>query len=238
MKGIPPEIDALLWQLAEEGGSAARAEFETRHARYGPELARRIRMVAELKEAGRLVAHRPAFTPRPPRTVPMPRWAVGGALGLGVLAIGAVAYVVASSGERLAAPPVPPSVATQPVSQPPRVVYQKDPDEPKPTIKPQEPKDEPKPTVTPKYLVARDVRIADTSLTSAIELVAAGGGLEVTVAPGFKDKKVSLDYRGLNTIDTLKAMGEENGFTVLEEQEGHVLVVPARDEASIRPLGP
>lgn len=241
MKGVPPEIDALLWRLAEDGSATARAEFELRHARYGPELTRRIQMVAELRQAGRTMARRPAFTPRPTRTMPPPRWAVGSALGLGVLAIGAVAYVIASPSER--ASPTP-SVKPQTVVGPPKTVLPSPPIdstaiEPKETPPQTEvATEEPKPNQTPKYRMPRDTHISDTALTSAIQLVAAGGGLDVTVAPGFEDRKVSFDYTGLDTVDTLKAMGNEYGFTVLEEQEGHFLVVPAREQPSLRRNGP
>ena len=235
MKGIPPEIDDLLWRLAEEGGPSARAEFESRHARYGPELARRVHMVAELRQAGRMVAHRPAFRPRPVRKAAAPRWAVGSALALGTFAVGTVAYVMASSGERPVALIPPRPVKTQPV-EPPVVVYQ---EAPKTIVPKERPKiEEPKPNGTPKYLVKLDTHITDAPLASAISLVAAKGGLEVTVAPGFEDERVSFDYHDLDTIDTLKAMGEEHGFSVLEEQEGHVLVVPAREPSSDRRVGP
>lgn len=241
MKNVPPELDALMWRLAEEGGDAARAEFEARHARYGPELDRRIRMVEELRKAGRTVAHRPAFTPRPVRVAPAPRWTMGAAIGLATLAVGAVAYVVASSGESVVqkASPVP-SMRVDPVvpSREPAVVQSKPPeskvDVPAPVVQ-----QEPAPERTPPYLKPRDVKIEDTGLTTAINLVAASGGLRVTVAPGFENRKVTFEYPGLNTVDALKAMGEEFGFSVLDEEPGHVLVVPAREpESTARRAGP
>jgi len=227
VKGIPPEIDALMWSLAEEGGPVAQAEFEARHARYGPELTRRIRMVAELRQAGKSPVHRPTFTPRPVKVAPTPRWAVVSVVGLAVVAFGAVTYVAVSSGEK------PKTVIQQ---DPP----QKTPEPPKPqttytppfhdpivnNIPPEVPQDPPK--KVPAYMKPRDIKIEQTSLTTAIALVAQGSGLQVTVAPGFEDRQVTLDYRGLNAIDTLHAMGEQYGFTVLQEEEGHVLVVPAR----------
>jgi hypothetical protein len=98
---------------------------------------------------------------------------------------------------------------------------------------------EPKPEKPADYTKPRDVRIEDTDLTTAITLVAQGSGLQVTVAPGFKDRRVSLDYRGLSAFDILRAMGEQYGFTVFQESEDHVLVVPARSEdTSSRRVGP
>ena len=238
MKGIPPEIDDLLWRLAEDGGPAARAEFETRHARYGPELSRRVRMVAELRQAGRALVHRPSFTPRPKKVAATPRWAVGAAIGTGTLALGAVVYVLASSGERPTMPPPPPVVRTSPAPPPSPAPVALGSEEPKRPSTPAPPVETEPATPTPKYLVPREVRVADTSLVAAIQLVAAGGGLQATIAPGFEDRKVTHDYRGLNTLDALRAMGQEDGFTVLEEQEGHVLIVPVRDETSVRRVGP
>lgn len=242
MKGIPPEIDALMWRLAEEGGPVAQAEFEARHARYGPELTRRIRMVAELRQAGKTVpVHRPTFTPRPVRVAPTPRWAVFGSVALAVVAVGAISYVAASAGEKPKAPvvqqnpPTPEPSNPAPVNETPKL-----PIEPKtPVVVDNTPVETPDEKPTPDYLKPRDVKIADTNLTAAIMLVGQGAGLQVTVAPGFEDRKVSLDYRGLNAIDTLHAMGEQYGFSVLQEEEGHILVVPARpDQPPARRAGP
>ena len=230
MKGIPLEIDALLWKLAEEGSPVACAEFETRHKRYGTELSRRIKMVEELRAAGKPSVRRPAFTPRPIRSASTPRWAVGGVVALATLAVGAVAYLAASSGERpfqvVSHPPVSPGRPKRTEENPslPRDDRRKPEAPPIPTTTPPS-------APIPGYLTPRDVRIADTTLATAIELVARSGGLRATVAPGFEDRRVSLDYRGLNTIETLKAMGEEYGFSVLDEEEGHVLVVPVRENA-------
>ncbi len=233
MKGVPPEIDDLMWRLAEENSPVAQAEFESRHARYGPELTRRIRMVAQLREAGKPVTHRPAFTPRPSRVAPVSGGAIFAAVSLAVLAAGAVAYVVASGGE-------PPRVAVEPSIRPQPATVAAPPlkdatppanEEPKPLPIPEEAiKPEPQPT----YEKPHDVRIEDTALTTAIDLVAKGGGLQVTIAPGFADRKVTLDYRGLTPVDTLKAMGQEYSFTVVEEEEGKVLVIPVREAATDR----
>ena len=235
MKGVPPEIDALMWRLAEDGGAVAQAEFEARHARYGPELSRRIRMVAELRQAGKTVCHRPTFTPRPVRTAPAPRWAVGSAVGLAILAVGAVAYVAASGGERPASIPPTPKIETSPARVPDSVVQKAPEVRPAPVVSPPE---DPGPAPVAERDKLRDVRIADTSLAAAIELVAAGGGFKATVAPGFPDQKVSLDYRELSSLDMLKAMGERYGFSVLEEGEGEVLIVPARPAEIDRRVGP
>jgi len=245
VKGVPPEIDALMWQLAENGGPVAQAEFEARHTRYAPELSRRIHMVAELREAGKTVVPRPTFTPRPARVAPTPRWAVGAVAGLAVLAVGAVAYVAASGNERRQASPVPaprsvPAVDVGTVTVPQPEVVVKEPAPVEPPLSTVEPRTaEPKAEKRPKYLDPRDTHIAETSLVAAIKLVAAGGGLEATLAPGFVDRTVSVDYGGLNTIDTLKAMGEEHGFSVLEEGEGQVLLIPVRENPDpSRRVGP
>ena len=224
MREIPPELDSLMWRLAEEGGPTARAEFEARHVRYGPELSRRVAMVAELRQAGRTVSPRPTFTPRPIRQTPF--WTMAAAIGLAVVAVGAVAFVVSSEGPKREKPLVKEELPKQttPVVVPPsqRPLPTPEPMATTPSIR------NPKPERVAPYNVARDVRISDTSLTAAIDLVAAGGGLKVTVAPGFEERRVSLDYRGLDTVATLRAMGEEYGFSVIEEEEGNVLVVPVR----------
>lgn len=239
MKGIPPEIDTLMWRLAEEGGPVAQAEFESRHTRYAPELSRRIKMVAELREAGKAVRHRPTFTPRPVRSAPTPRWAVGAVVGMAVFAVGAVAYVAASADEHATKPVPPPNVNVAPPTLPAPIIVQKPDEAPVPKIEPVvPPTNDSGPVATQNDNKPHDVQIKDTSLTAAIALVAAGGGLKVDVAPGFRDQNVTLDYRGLTAIETLKAMGEQYGFTVFEQEEGHLLVVPARETTPDRRIGP
>lgn len=243
MKGIPPEVDALMWQLAETGNPVAQAEFESRHARYGPELTRRIRMVGELRQAGKTVVHRPTFTPRPAKVAPASRWAVGAAAGLAVIAFAAVVFVTTTSREKAIAPAPNPVAYPSPTPPPLRSTVPPAPDEKvpdKPSLNDGEvsPVD-PSPEKPKDYSKPRDIRIEDTQLTAAITLVAQGSGLEVTLAPGFKDRRVSLDYRGLSAIEILTAMGEQYGFTVFQESEGHLLAVPARaEEDSSRRIGP
>ena len=232
MKGVPPEIDDLMWRLAEESSPVAQAEFESRHARYGSELARRIQMVAQLRAAGKPVTHRPAFTPRPTRVAPVRSGAIFAAFGLAALAVGAVAYVIASGGE-------PPRVAVEPTVRPQPAPPVTPPKVENPLVKeepmPLHPFEEAiKPQPQPTYEKPHDIRIEDTALTTAIDLVAKGGGLQVTIAPGFADRKVTLDYRGLTPVDTLKAMGQEYSFTVVEEEAGKVLVIPVREAATDR----
>lgn len=233
MKEVPLEIDDLMWRLAEEANPVAREEFEARHTRYGPELSRRIRMVDELRRAGKAVSRRPAFTPRPARAA-VPRAAVGATLALAVLAVGAVAYVVASGGEKAveAKPiPSPPRIIVAPPAIPP--VVQKT---PVTTPEPKKPKIE-EPEKAPVAARPVDLQIKDTDLAGAIRLVAQAGGLDVTLAPGFPERRVTFDYGSLTPLDTLKTMGENYGFSVIEEEAGQYLVVPARETASNRRVG-
>ena len=242
MKGIPPEIDALMWQLAENGNPVAQAEFEARHTRFGPELTRRIRMVGELRQAGKAVTPRPTFTPRPARVVPPSQWAVGAAIGLAVVAVAAVTFVATTSGAKPSVPtPKPQVVHEGPVAPSPTSKPSPETSPPKDPVTSNEDRqpDDPKPEKASDFMKPRDIRLEDTSLTAAITLVAQGSGLEVTLAPGFQDRRVSLDYRGQSAIEILREMGEQYGFTIFQESEGHLLAVPARsDETSSRHIGP
>lgn len=243
---IPPEIDALMWQLAESDNPVAREEFERRHLVYGPELARRIRMVAELREAGKSGTPRPRFVPRTPKTAPASKWLVAATAGIAAIAVIAIAAVVLegpSAAPRVTEHPrkISPTVdrsnpapTPNPGSSPvvPPVDQGPTPEQPDPNSSPPEVK-------TPDYRKPRDVRLADVPLPDAITLVAANTGLKVEVAPGFETTHVTIDYHDLSPIDTLKAMGEKYGFTVFEQEEGHVLVLPVRaNEAPDRRLGP
>jgi hypothetical protein len=238
MKKVAPELDDLMWAIAEDGKPQAVAEFEARYPQFGPELARRINMVKGLKgekrrsEAG-AVPSIPRFVPREPRPASPPPRAVAITAGLVLAALAAASFTITSF---VAAPP---KVVTEPTPAPREpVAVRRGPDTviPDPVVetpKPELPKPQvadPEPPPTPRYLLPQSVSIKRAPLQTALQMVAMQGGLQLEMAPGMPNPEVAVDYEGKNTIEILEDLGRQYAFTAFDQGNGSVLIIPARDE--------
>jgi hypothetical protein len=236
---IPREIDDLMWSVVESGDMAAIDQFADRYPMYKAELGKRLGAVRKLRASrpGMEAAHAPRFTPKSGTTTPLPsrqpRWAMGlaAAAALSALAFGStVAYrelVLNRPAPVVRVEPVPtdpvevPEVAVKgPTTQDYRVY---DPDK-SGTVPPRQPEPRVMPWDKPIAFRAEGIR-----LMNAIEAIAMQGSLTIEVAPGMPDISINLDYQDASAISILRALGQNFGFTVLEQQPGTVLLVPERD---------
>jgi len=89
MRNIPPEIDSLIWHIADKADASAVADFSHRYPAYRADLMKRISTVRALRESNR---PRPMAVPAfvyPGKVAPVwPKWSLFGAalVGIGVLA--------------------------------------------------------------------------------------------------------------------------------------------------------
>lgn len=228
MKRLPPEVDRLMWTLAEEGSDRAFSEFEARYPEHRAELGRRIAMLRGLKGQRASTRSRstvPAFVPREPRPA-VRRWAVPVALGLAGLA----AASFFGTRALLAAPePVRPRL-DRPST--PAVVRQ-DPPKP-PTVVPEIKEVPTPPEVLEPYHRPVSLDIKRAKLIDAIHVVAATGKLEVEIAPGLANPDVELRYDQMSVIDILRDLGRQYAFTAFDQGDGKILIIPAVDD----PPGP
>ena len=107
MKKIAPDIDQLMWTIAETGDQRAIDDFEGRFPDLKYELGKRILVLRELRQArqaGAAPRAVPHFEPRAP-AVPSwqrPAWAGAAVLGLAVVALASYALTqsfIRSAGE-------------------------------------------------------------------------------------------------------------------------------------------
>ena len=236
MSKIPADVERLMWLVSESNDPHAIRDFEARFPQFGPELARRRRMVADLKGAkghptppdNRI----PAFTPRPAPTATSARslWVVG-SLAAVALAFGSYSIGVWMTKEPPKLPPVQP-VETRPPVVPDTNIYtppaQTKPNPPEPTAT------VPAGTTPPpvaNHEPLRTLTLANTSLTAALKMIGQVAGYNVEIAPGFKDQQVSIDYTDVTTSEMIRDLGTRYGFTAFDQGEGTLIIVPAVDDA-------
>lgn len=243
MRRLPPEVDQLLWTLAETGSAQAVEEFEARYPQYRYELGRRMTMVRGLKgekvraEKAQAI---PTFRPRPLPSRANPRaLAWTGALVLAALA--AASYTLTTT---LSAPPEPrPDPRPAPVAQtevkpapaPPEPAPHRSSvveNAPKPPPETDETPDDVKPDATPAYLRPQTVKMKRAPLVDALKVIAMQGGLKIVMGPGMPNPDIAVDYEGKNTIEILQDLGRQYAFTPFDQGDGSVLIIPARDDGA------
>lgn len=236
MSKITPEIDQLMWAVAEDGDPKAALDFSRRFPEYAAELDKRRAMVRSLKGAkphGMTVESRPLFAPaKTVKTVSNPA-ALRLAYGFGLAALGLAVFLITSSLSRGPAPIEPAPTAVAVVSPSPVAPNPVPEATPTPTNTPA-----PRPQTPPApYLVPQDFVLQDVSLIVALQMIGAQSGLTVEIAPGFPDVSVRKVFQQQTAVEVLRALGAEYGFTAFEQEPGKVLVVPARDPNNQDPIG-
>jgi hypothetical protein len=79
-----------------------------------------------------------------------------------------------------------------------------------------------------------DLQVNGAPLQGAIQLAAANVGMRVVFAPGMMNPQISTDYRGMSARDILGDLGREYGFTVFDQGDGSLLVIPAVEGPAMR----
>lgn len=235
---ISAELDAFMWTVAESGDDMAIEQFGERYPELRSEMLKRIGMLRELKAS----RPNPAFSNTPPRFVPpvrssgwsMPRWSwVFAPILLAGLAFGsfqvATKYLAGPSKEQKS------DVAKFDVNgfNDPNILQKQR--EPDPNLSVSGPKVGPiKDNAEvveggPIYERPLDLQAENTTLIATLNVIQRKSGLRIERAPGFQDFQISMKYVGLMPIQILQDLGRNFGFSVFEQQPGHVLLIPEVD---------
>ena len=235
MKKLPPDIDDLIWTLAEDGNAIAQDQFRGRYPEYAEALDARITLVKGIKRAkAPATESRPELPKFSPKPNVRPMWTLTpGIAALLLVALGVASFTIVYFTSLATRPPVetvkkgpgrPVAVnfpaANQttnsvPLKEPPRVQT--------PTPQPED----------PAYLRLQSVSFKGANLALALKAIAAQGGLEITIAPGLPEETIDVSYSGVTTIEILQDLGEKYRFTPFDQGDGSVLVIPARDETEV-----
>lgn len=240
MRRVPEELNRLMWLVAEEQDPRAIEEFGDRYPHLRAELSQRLEMVRGLRGA-KVVGARstiPAFSLRngPARS----GWATAGLATAACLVLALVGYAGYRSSQS-AAGAVEPSRSDEPLVRPApdqrgdgHAPHQRTPvlDEPEPTAAPTG-AEAPKGSdvkVSPKL----SVKLNAPSIEEALQALAKQAKVKFTIAPGMPEHEVAADFFDETLANILERLGSAHGFTALEQEEGHYLVIPARPEAPSR----
>jgi outer membrane biosynthesis protein TonB len=237
LKNIPQEIDELMWTIAESGDDTAVVQFCERHPSYRSEMIRRVQSMTALVNAGKTKRQDvPVFKPK--EAAPIQFKSIYWVAGLcGALLLGVFGYAITRptpsqplqvQNEIIEGPK--PELMTE-GNQPPKI-------EQKPEVQEQKTpeKEEPKPPSPEAPVVSEpnegktDINIESSTLHAAIQLVAASGGIAVTIAPGLPNPDVQVKYEEMTPLEVLKEMGKDYAFAVVEDGEKQVIVLPLKDD--------
>lgn len=238
MKKIPPEIDSLMWAVAENPDPATIDDFESRYPDHRYELGRRLATVRALKGSKPMETHVAYRSFRPTPTTPRPtagRWAwVPVAAGLCIVAVAAFfggSYFFRQTPVK-PAPPVHVETSDPFVKNDGSgVKYGPDQKDPIQTPQMDEPVPEETPPNTPRERLYT-VNLEDISLLDALQSIGLQAGLDIQIAPGFEDQKITVHYQDMTSEAMLSDMGRQYGFTPMKQGPGEYLLIPAVDNNS------
>lgn len=242
MKNLSPELNNLMWQIAEARDDAAIEEFVAKHPDLRAELISRVNMVQGLKGSK---PHTPKvstkFLPSPrslnretPRalalTVVIFLVAAGAFATMGILRFienrNTTATVVTPEKLR----PVSANNGPQIEQTVPRGKPEPG---PMPDEKPVQPLRAEEPFQRPVTIVAKNM-----TLDMVLNDIAIQAGLDLQSAPGMPEAMVEIDFRETPAIQVLEALGQTFGFTALIQTSSSALLIPARDQNDPRtPIG-
>jgi hypothetical protein len=245
---VPREIDELMWVVAEQDDPTTSEQFLERYPEFSDELDQRVKLVSTLR--GSRPRRSPSqFVPRENvRRLGPSRLAVAGVAMLVLVSVtfatyATVQFVNSKRPAQEVVDKVQPEIIFTPPSFPvPTSTGGNYPDgiEPlgpnatdtPPVQQPSEPWDPYKGKVT--------IQSDSMSLADAIEQIAMSAGLDVTIAPGFEDKRIKISFVNQPAIDILTQMGQHFGFSPVKEGTVDILIIPVKqaDADSAKPIGP
>jgi len=227
MKRVPPELESLMWTLAEEGNDRAIDEFGERHPELRTELLHRISMVKGLRGAKKKVEEPvkaiPKFVPR--ETKPSsPFYIVGGLVLAALCALAfAVTILLTPAPHRAPEPTVPINKAPiQPPVQPTNQAPVTSQSLPPPVEAANQPQKEDEKDLKPGTL-----RIEHAPLLTVLDMMSDVCHIRIDPAPGMPNPDVVVDYRDMNAMEMLRDLGRQYRFTPIDQHDGSILVVPA-----------
>jgi len=228
MKRVAPELDGLMWTLAEEGNDRAIDEFGARHPELRSELLRRIAMVKGLRgekkrtiEAPKAI---PRFVPKETKTTG-PNYVVGGLVLAALCAFAFAVTIFLTPSPRVHSGDVPNRVAPVAENQPPprQDPAPQTPNEPVVNVNPPTPAQK----EADEKLKPGTLKVEHAPLLTVLQMMADVCGVEIIPAPGMPNPDVVVDYRDLNAMQMLQDLGKQYGFTPMDQHDGSIIVIPA-----------
>lgn len=229
MNKIPAELDALLWSVVDSGDPQAIEEFGERYPHLRAEAGKRLALVRNFKGSRPSVGvpdrHFAAYPQKQARPSMRFGWALA-AVGCAALVFASAKVAMDMANKTEPLPKVEPIVVQDPllskdgVTVDRRYIYVDAPKDPErvnalggPAL----------------YEIPADFGSDGQDIVSTLQILAAKFGIKIEIAPNMPKLEVSVSYAQLTPLEMLRSMGAEYGFTVFEQDKGHVLIVPEID---------
>lgn len=257
---IPASTDELMWLLAEQRDSAAIDSFCSRYPDLRSELLRRVNMVHDLKAArGEPSAPSavPPFRPHEYASTPIRPWMRWTVAAVGLCSVAWAAFFATS--QFMGSAPTR-SVATDAAQSSPVALGTPAPsskNDAAPPVRAMEPKEDvsskDRPPTPPPMVddgiqpITRPldkvitIRLESATLLEALGYISKASKVKITAGPGLKDQLVTLDYVKRPALEVLKDLGATAGFTVFEQGDAEVLLIPStmpEEDTSAPPQDP
>lgn len=241
MRKIAPEVEQLMWTLAEHRDPEAIDEFGQRYPDLRGELGKRLALTTSLKGAREI---RTTDIPRfRPLALPPPIWTRPAGLAMaGVALIGLAfgSYYLTSS---LSAPPVSEKLPT--ISQQPASARQEPEGRGGPKVLPDgrlpqsgSPQGAASGNVAdlPKHLRPQTLSIKAGKFQDVIALLGQYCGLKIEMPdmpPELADSLIEADYQNMVPLAMLQDLGAKHGFSAFYEGGNKILLIPARPSSEL-----
>jgi hypothetical protein len=226
---IPPDIDELMWAIAENDTPDAVYEFEHRFPKYQQELMRRIKTVQALRAQGRTVPARdiPAFQARPVTVDSKPvQW-----LGYAAVSIAVISTAVLAATRNKPTPTQGPAPISVKAPEPTKVrLVPRNSPPPAVATAPIDPAKNP-PIQQADTLKKFDAVIEVAKLHDAIQMIAMSGKVTVTIAPGLENPEVQVNFTHMTAMEMLFTLGKDYAFTPVINGENDILILPVKDDS-------
>lgn len=236
MSRIPSSIDELMWLVADQDSPDAIDSFIRRYPEYRREMTRRAMAVKDLRRSKPALSADsiPRFMKRSPRPMFSQRQ-MAMAMSVGILAIAFTSYALVRGFSPKATPVIPPAVTgTRGVPLPtpagpvdagaPKVTGENLSGSANPAVVTPQPA-----LIDPRYSKPITIKLDRAKLVDALTLVCASAGLEPQIAPGMPDIEIVANYTGMQAMDVLQDLAKTYGFSVFDQGNGQVLIIPATD---------
>lgn len=238
MNKIPPEIDTLIWAVAENADHGAIQDFENRYPEYRYELGKRIAMVRALRvskpaAASPMIASHFRPTPQPARpTFGRWRW-VPASIALTALAaaafFGGMRYFSPKAVQKTSAATTVQNYPETNTTSGNSIDYRHD--QQPPIVNSTPDKTVETPVTPPERRFA--IKLEDIGLVEALNAIGMQTSADLQIAPGFPNPQVAtLAYDGLTLEEILNDLGRHYGFTAMKQGPGEYLLIPAVDPNS------
>jgi hypothetical protein len=231
MSQIPADLDQTMWEIAERSDQKAAGDFSEKFPDLAASMAARMQMVNGMKDMRGALALSfvPPFKPKF-MYKPKPLWVRYGPMVLGLAALAGASFYITQN----MLTPLPTSDALNPRAsvvpktlQAPPVELPRDPGTPN-MESPQPFGKEVSEDVPTKHVTMSNVKLQD-----AITAIAKQGNLTVEpLAADFPNPLVKVDLTGKPGLEILQQLGQKEGFKVIEDGNGQVIILPGADDVT------